>query len=100
MSDLMEKLTTVANKHFDGHVTIMKFTTNWRVAFGTCEARCDIDRMWEGKTFAEAATAALEAHTHGNRLNRRCYTHDWLHTDGIIGPCPFCGELLPDAITV
>jgi hypothetical protein len=63
--DPMAELEAVAEIDFDGHVTIMKFTTNWRVGFGTAERRCDIDRMWPGKTFAEAATAAIDAHNYG-----------------------------------
>ena len=28
----------IANEQFDGHYTVMKFTTNYRVAFGTIMA--------------------------------------------------------------
>jgi hypothetical protein len=58
--ELMQKLETVANQKFDGHFTVMKFTTNWRVCFGTPDCREDIDIMAEGKTFASAARLALE----------------------------------------
>jgi hypothetical protein len=34
-SELLKCLAAVAAKRSDGHVTIMKFTTNWRVAFYT-----------------------------------------------------------------
>jgi hypothetical protein len=53
------QLVEVANKEMDGHFTIMKFTTNWRVCFGTVEWREDIDQMPVGRTFAEAAQKAL-----------------------------------------
>jgi hypothetical protein len=42
-----------------GHFRIMKFTTNWRVCFGTVEWREDIEKMPVGKTFAEAAQKVL-----------------------------------------
>lgn len=51
---LLTELATVADQH-GGHFTVMKFTTNWRVGFGTPVSRCDIDQMWEGETFAKAA---------------------------------------------
>jgi hypothetical protein len=60
-ADLMTRLARVADKHFDGHFTAMKFTNNWRVGFGTPETRRDIDGLSEGKTFAEAAERALNA---------------------------------------
>jgi hypothetical protein len=60
---LLERLQEVAKKHFDGHFTVMKFTTNWRVGFGTPFENYSYDRdyveMEEGKTFQEAATKAL-----------------------------------------
>jgi hypothetical protein len=52
---LLKKLIKVA----DGHLTIMKFTTNWRIGFGTPIDRTDIDALAPGITFAEAARAAL-----------------------------------------
>jgi hypothetical protein len=59
------QLVECAEALWDGHVTIMKFTTNWRVGFGTLcsgdimELRADIAGMAEGKTLAEAAAEAL-----------------------------------------
>ena len=50
----------IANEQFDGHYTVMKFTTNYRVAFGTIHAndydelREVIQGMAEGKTLEEA----------------------------------------------
>jgi hypothetical protein len=59
MLDLLNELTAVADKDFDGHLTIMKFTDNWRVGFGTPHDRRDIDAMAAGKSFEEAARTAL-----------------------------------------
>jgi hypothetical protein len=55
----MAKLEAIANEKFDGHLTIMKFATNWRVGFYIPTGRGYIDWMPVGKTFEEAALAAL-----------------------------------------
>jgi hypothetical protein len=55
----MKILEDVAAEMFDGHVTIMRFTTNWRVGFGTPNDRDDIRNMPVGYTFEEAARQAL-----------------------------------------
>jgi len=49
--DLCKK---ISNLYYDGHMTLMKFTTNWRFCFGTPECREDISVMAEGKTEDEA----------------------------------------------
>lgn len=33
--ELLKRIEKIADEHHDGHFTIMKFTTNWRVCFGT-----------------------------------------------------------------
>jgi hypothetical protein len=90
-------LARIADKNFGGHFAVMKFTTNWRVGFGTPGSRCDIDQMWEGKTFAAAASAALAGYRHdgsGGDITR-CETHETLLRGGFIGECPYCGDILP-----
>jgi hypothetical protein len=57
--ELFRRLQEHADRKFDGHLTILKFTTNWRVGFETPAEREDIDRMAVGTTFAEAAARAL-----------------------------------------
>lgn len=57
--ELFAALVEKANKTFDGHLTIMKFTTNWRIGFQTPNHREDIDGLTAGATFAEAAQKAL-----------------------------------------
>jgi len=57
--DTMVQLVTIANADFDGHLSVMKFTTNWRVGFITPDGRDGISAMHEGETFDEAATKAL-----------------------------------------
>lgn len=56
---LFDLLQIVARKRSDGHVTIMRFTTNWRVGFDTPDDLLAPNVMHSGKTFAEAAIKAL-----------------------------------------
>jgi transcriptional regulator with XRE-family HTH domain len=56
----MGKLTQLANLLSDGHYTIFKFTTNYRVGLGTPVEREDIDNMAEGKTLNEAIKNLLK----------------------------------------
>jgi hypothetical protein len=58
-SELFTELQQIADRKFGGHFTVMKFTTNWRVSFGTPMERSDIASMSVGKTFAEAADQAI-----------------------------------------
>lgn len=55
---LLELLEQIARKYFDGHLSILRFTTNWRVGFGTFQDD-EINSMPVGKTFSEAARAAI-----------------------------------------
>jgi hypothetical protein len=57
--ELMRRLVQIADERFDGHLTILKFTTNWRVGFKTPTEREDIDAAPVGRSFAEAAQKAL-----------------------------------------
>jgi hypothetical protein len=69
--ELMRQLEAVAAALFDGHLTIMRFTTNWRVGFGTPSERDEIEAMPAGHTFAAAARNAI------NGLKKKArWTHD------------------------
>lgn len=54
--DILEKL---AFQFSDGHFTILKFTTNWKVGFDTPECRQDVTNMYTGKTFRQACLGAI-----------------------------------------
>ena len=56
---LIRELSEIADKRSDGHFTVMRFTTNWRVGFYTPSDRDDIDDMCVGKTLEEAVKAAI-----------------------------------------
>ena len=60
---LVDKLIQRAERDFDGHLTLLRFTTNWRVGFVTPDERADIDGIPVGKTFEDAAKAALAMST-------------------------------------
>ncbi|TKW63712.1 MAG: hypothetical protein DI616_19280 [Paracoccus denitrificans] len=59
--ELWQRLQKVAAEKHDGHLTILKFTTNWRVGFFTPAEREQVDEMAVGNSFAEAAQNALAA---------------------------------------
>jgi hypothetical protein len=79
---LLRRLVAKANVAADGHLTIMKFTTEWRVGFGTPANPEDIYRMPQGATFREAAllcggwwgSSATDQRTPGGRI---CYDPVW-----------------------
>ena len=58
---LMRRLEAVADGRFDGHLAVLKFTTNWRIGFETPTGRDGIVAMASGKTFHDAALKALAA---------------------------------------
>ena len=58
-SNLLEVLEQIAKIRADGHLTILKFTTNWRIGFTIPNSREDIDNLWDGESFEEAATQAI-----------------------------------------
>jgi hypothetical protein len=47
-AELFDMLLKRANKYHDGHLTIMKFTTNWRVCLDTPEQIMDDDVVLAG----------------------------------------------------
>jgi hypothetical protein len=54
-----------ADSHEDGHLTIMRFTTGWKIMFGTPELTIDgRDEIWRLATF-KSLEAALENLTRG-----------------------------------
>jgi len=65
MSELFERAVEIANEKFDGHLTVMKFTGNWRAAFDTWSDRFEISAMPKGETLDDALMnlmISFEAH--------------------------------------
>lgn len=57
---MLEQLIKIANEKYDGHFTILKFTSNYRVCFGTIfETATQTRYMAKGKTLDEAITEAI-----------------------------------------
>jgi hypothetical protein len=57
----LEQITKIANEKYDGHFTLLKFTTNWRCCFGTPYDIMVTNRhMAEGKTMEEAINNCIE----------------------------------------
>lgn len=57
----LDVVTKIANEEFDGHFSLMKFTTNWGFTFGTVADREDIDYAVKGKTLDEVLDKAIES---------------------------------------
>jgi hypothetical protein len=59
----------IADKFYDGHVALLRFTTNWRVSFGTdyafgADLHDSISRIHDipsGATLMDAVIAAIDA---------------------------------------
>lgn len=72
MSDVISRLEAMAKEIADGHFTVMRFTTNWRVCFGTPMNRCDICDMFVAPTFEEAAEKAIQSNQAVYDVPRSC----------------------------
>lgn len=53
IDDLMSTICTIAVLKYDGHFTILSFTTNFKGGFGTITEREDIDAMKEYHSLKE-----------------------------------------------
>ena len=59
--DELKIIQAIANKYFDGHFTIMGFTTNYRISFGSQpDSRVLIRNMSDGNTLVEALLKAIK----------------------------------------
>ncbi|GLS45587.1 hypothetical protein GGR33_004261 [Methylobacterium brachythecii] len=59
--ELIELFEEMARKHFSGHFTIMRFSTNWRASFVTPAEYENFSESYVGLTLAHAVTTALRA---------------------------------------
>lgn len=59
-----QKCVEIADKYYDGHFTLLKFTTNWRFCFGTV---LDVSNMVTSfMAYGETADEAIENAIKGN----------------------------------
>jgi hypothetical protein len=63
LGELMEALAATARLRHHGHVTIMGFTTHWKVAFGTPDLDTGDGReqVWAVRGFPTLREAVIEA---------------------------------------
>ncbi|NYE57111.1 hypothetical protein [Carboxydothermus ferrireducens] len=67
--ELWEELIRVANREYDGHFMLLRFTTNWRCCFGTVEADpMTTLYMAEGTTLEEAIRNALKNRVDADKI--------------------------------
>lgn len=67
----VEAVIGVANEHFDRHISVFRFTTGWKMCFGTASAGQAVIRNQPGHmSFQEAVTYLLEnkPNTYGVKL--------------------------------
>lgn len=60
---LFERAVAIANGAYDGHFTLMKFTTNWQFCFGTptpIDHQAIAYEMSEGRTMDDAIRSAIK----------------------------------------
>jgi len=58
--NVLEQLIEIANRDFDGHFSLFKFSTNWRCCFGTVSDYDFVQQMAAGKTMEEAIQRCIE----------------------------------------
>lgn len=51
---MLMTLELLAKEHSDGHLTVMRFTSGWRISLSTPSSREHIQTMIHGETFDEA----------------------------------------------
>ncbi len=56
----LQELIDIANKEYDGHFTLMKFTTDWACCFGTIRNGMDSYYMAHGNTMEEAIEKCIK----------------------------------------
>lgn len=56
----IEKVIDIAKEEYDGHFTLMRFTTNWRFIFGTLGNDEEIFLMESAKTLDEILDKAIK----------------------------------------
>jgi hypothetical protein len=54
----------IANEHHSGHLTILKFTTEWKVAFGTITEREEIAELIGYTSINDALQNLIQSELH------------------------------------
>jgi hypothetical protein len=89
---LLEAAIALARLISDGHLTIMRFTTNWRVGFFTADHRAENSALSEGATLAEALCNAIKdvtaAYQNLRALRERAWYDDLKRNTGLAPKVP------------
>ena len=67
----LQKLIDIANKEYDGHFTLMKFTCDWRCCFGTINNNMKSYYMSYGETMDEAIENCIKNRIDIYKINER-----------------------------
>lgn len=68
---MLQKLIEIANKEYDGHFTLMKFTTDWGCCFGTLDdTHMTSYKMSHGNTMSKAIKKCIANRTDSYLISR------------------------------
>lgn len=77
--NILEQFTEIADKEYDGHFTILKFTSNYGACFGTLIDPNPLATMYmaKGKTLDEALKKAInekiDCYKIDGKIDNSCY---------------------------
>lgn len=77
----LQELIDIANKEYDGHFTLMKFTTDWGCCFGTIYDGLESYYMAHGKTMEEAIENCIKNKIDIYKIDASIKAHDILISD-------------------
>jgi len=58
---LIKIAESIANDHYSGHLTILKFTTEWKAGFGTITERDEINELIGYANVDDALTNLIQS---------------------------------------
>ncbi len=77
----LQEFIEIANKEYDGHCSIFKFTGDWRCCFGTIDDRMKSYYMAYGETMDEAIDKCIKNRTDIYKIDAKIKTEDILNAD-------------------
>ena len=77
----LQEFTEIANKEYDGHLTIFKFTCDWRCCFGTIDDNMKSYYMAQGETMDEAIDNCIKSRVDIYKIDAKIHVHDILSAD-------------------
>lgn len=77
----LQELIDIADKEYDGHCSIFKFTGDWRCCFGTIDDRMKSYYMAYGETMDEAIDKCIKNRTDIYKIDAKVKAEDILNAD-------------------